>query len=308
MEQAWILRYGELGLKSKIVRRQFQRALKVNMERLAFNSGISIFKDQIKTMDVMRSDSSAEETENLLCHVLGVVAIDPAKVISDTIDPETVAKAILADDPKAGIPRTFGVRTRRVGPRGKYSSQQYSGELGGALGEIDESLSVNLTNPDMWVRVVMEPEKVWLLGDRITAPGGLPPGVQGDVLCKIDDERSLLSAFLIMRRGSRLIPVEGSDEKLLSILRDWDPRLGRHSIVHDSNGEKRWRHPWGVVGLSADEGESMVKRRESDVKTVPISTLEPLCGWTDDEIEDLSKHIRMPNKHPCMPNLEAWVS
>tara|TARA_B100001250_G_scaffold99919_1_gene84060 strand:- start:2130 stop:3056 length:927 start_codon:yes stop_codon:yes gene_type:complete len=308
MEQAWILRYGELGLKSKVVRRQFQRALKVNMERLAFNSGISIFKDRIKTMDVMRSDSSSEETENLLCHVLGVVAIDPAKVISDTIDPETVAKAILANDPKVGIPRTFGVRTRRVGPRGKYSSQQYSGELGSALGEIDESLSVNLTNPDMWIRVVMEPEKVWLLGDRITAPGGLPPGVQGDVLCKIDDERSLLSAFLIMRRGSRLIPVEGSDEKLLSILRDWDPRLGRHSIVHDSNGEKRWRHPWGVVGLSADEGESMVKRRESDVKTVPISTLEPLCGWTDGEIEDLSKHIRMPNEHPCMPNLEAWVS
>lgn len=308
MEQAWILRYGELGLKSKVVRRQFQRALKVNMERLAFNSGISIFKDRIKTMDVMRSDSSAEETENLLCHVLGVVAIDPAKVISDTIDPETVAKAILANDPKAGIPRTFGVRTRRVGPRGKYSSQQYSGELGSALGKIDESLSVNLTNPDMWIRVVMEPEKVWLLGDRITAPGGLPPGVQGDVLCKIDDELSLLSAFLIMRRGSRLIPVEGSDEKLLSILRDWDPRLGRHSIVHNSNGEKRWRHPWGVVGLSADEGESMVKRRESDVKTVPISTLEPLCGWTDGEIEDLSKHIRMPNEHPCMPNLEAWVS
>ena len=308
MEQAWILRYGELGLKSKVVRRQFQRALKVNMERLAFNSGISIFKDRIKTMDVMRSDSSAEEAENLLCHILGVVAVDPAKVISDTIDPETVAKAILATDPKDGIPRTFGVRTRRVGPRGKYSSQQYSGELGNALGKIDESLSVNLTNPDMWVRVVMEPEKVWLLGDRITAPGGLPPGVQGDVLCKIDDEPSLLSAFLIMRRGSRLIPVEGSDEKLLSILRDWDPRLGRHSIVHNSNGEKRWRHPWGVVGLSADEGESMVKRRESDVKTVPISTLEPLCGWTDDEIEDLSKHIRMPNEHPCMPNLEAWVT
>ena len=308
MEQAWILRYGELGLKSKVVRRQFQKALKVNMERLAFNSGISIFKDQIKTMDVMRSDSSAEETENLLCHILGVVAIDPAKVISDTIDPDTVAKAILANDPKAGIPRTFGVRTRRVGPRGKYNSQQYSGELGNALGKIDESLSVNLTNPDMWIRVVMELEKVWLLGDRITASGGLPPGVQGDVLCKIDDEQSLLSAFLIMRRGSRLIPVDGSDEELLSILRDWDPRLGRHSIVHDANGEKRWRHPWGVVGLSADEGESMVKRRESDIKTVPISTLEPLCGWTDDEIEDLSKHIRMPNEHPCMPNLEAWVS
>jgi len=308
MQQAWILRFGELGLKSKIVRRQFQRALRRNMERLSLNSGISMFRDQIKTMDVVSSTSSSEEAENVLCHVLGIVAIDPAKVIAETIEPEAVAKAILATDPNIGNPRSFGVRTRRLGPRGKYSSQQYSGEIGHALCTLDESLSVDLTNPDMWIRIVLEPEKVWLLGDRITAPGGLPPGVQGDVLCKVDDEISLLSAFLIMRRGSRLIPVEGCDEELLNILKKWDPYLGKHSIVHNSKGEKVWRHPWGVVGLSAEEGESMVRRRESDVKTVPISTLEPLCGWTDGEIEDLSKHIRMPNEHPCMPNLEAWVS
>ncbi len=308
MNQAWILRFGELGLKSKVVRKQFQKTLNRNMERLAFNSGVSIFKDHIRTMDVVSSTSSAEDAENVLCHVLGVVAIDPAKVISDTIDPNTVAKAILENDPNVGLARTFGVRTRRVGSRGKYSSQEYSAELGNALCTIDDSLSVNLTKPDMWIRVVMEPEKVWLLGDRITAPGGLPPGVQGDVLCKIDDENSLLSAFLIMRRGSRLIPVEGCDEELLSILKNWDPYLGRHSIVHNPDGEKRLRHPWGVVGLSAEEGELMVNRGESDVKTVPISTLEPLCGWTDGEIEDLSKHVRMPNEHPCMPNLEAWVS
>ena len=111
-----------------------------------------------------------------------------------------------------------------------------------------------------------------------------------------------------MRRGSRIIPVEGSDEELLDILRLWDPYLGKHSVVQDQDGKKKLRHPWGVIGVSVSVGESLVKKNESDVKTVPISTLEPLCGWTDQEIEHLSKHIRMPHLHQCMPNLKAWVS
>ena len=308
MQQAWILRFGELGLKSRVVRRQFQRALSNNMENLAINSKISLIQDRIKTMEVVTSNSLREEVENLLCHVLGVVAIDPAKVIADTIEPSLVAKAILESDPKKGQKRTFGVRTRRVGAKGKYRSQDYSGEIGHHMCEQDGSLSVDLTNPDIWVRLVLEPERVWLMDERIKAAGGLPPGVQGDVLCRVIDEESLLSAFLIMRRGSRLVPVDGCDEDLLGILRKWDPFLGRKSNVKDSQGNKRKRHPWGVVGLSVDEGESMIERRESDAKTVPLSTLEPLCGWTKGEIDDLSNHIRMPQQHPCMSNLEAWVS
>ena len=308
MQKAWILRYGELGLKSRVVRRQFQRALSNNMESLAVNAEISLVQDRIKSMEVVTSGGEKDAVDDLLSHVLGVVAVDPANVIAETISPGVVAKGILDADPRFGEKRTFGVRTKRVGPKGDYKSQQYSSEIGSAMCNLDGSLSVNLTKPDIWVRLVLEPERVWLLGDRIVSAGGLPPGVQGDVLCRVVDEKSMLSAFLIMRRGSRLVPVEGCDEDLLSILKKWDPFIGRRSIVKSPSGEKRWRHPWGVVGLSPEEGEKLVKRRETDVKTVPLSTLEPLCGWIDSEIEDLSKHIREPSLHPCMPNLEAWVS
>ena len=308
MQQAWILRYGELGLKSKIVRRQFQSALSNNMENLAINSQVSLIQDRIRSMEVVTSNSPSEDVENLLCHVLGVVAIDPAKVVSDVIEPADVAKAILENDQLRGQKRTFGGRTKRVGANANYSSQEYSRAIGSCLCEQDESLSVNLTKPDIWVRLILEPDKVWQLGDRIVAAGGLPPGVQGDVLCKVTDEESLLSAFLIMRRGSRIIPVEGSDDDLIQILRMWDPFIGRKSAIMDLHGKVKQRHPWGVVGITVEEGESLIQRRESDVKTVPLSTLEPLCGWTDSEIEALSKHIRMPSKNLCMPNLDAWVS
>ena len=108
MQQAWILRYGELGLKSKIVRRQFQRALSNNMENLAINSQVSLIQDRIRSMEVVTSNSPSEEVENLLCHVLGVVAIDPAMVISESIEPLDVAKAILEKDVLRGKKRTFG--------------------------------------------------------------------------------------------------------------------------------------------------------------------------------------------------------
>ncbi len=306
-QKAWILRYGELGLKSRVVRRQFLRALTKNLEQIAINSQISFVKDRIRTMEVVTSTSPVDDAEHMLCHVLGVVAIDPAEIIAETIDVNTVAAAILARDPHAGTKRTFGVRTRRLGPKGEYGSQDYSREIGSAMWEQDENLSVDLTNPDMWVRLVLEPDRVWLMSDRIEGAGGLPPGVQGDVLCRIVDEETLLSAFLIMRRGSRLIPIEGCDEELIAILKLWDPFIGIHTKEKTHNGSIRSRHPWGVVGMTVEEGEVLISRKEG-VKTTPLSTLTPLCGWTDKEKGDLMEHINNPLANSCLPDTKAWVS
>ena len=306
-QKAWILRYGELGLKSRVVRRQFLRALTKNLEQIAINSQISFVKDRIRTMEVITSTAPVEDAENMLCHALGVVAIDPAEIIADTIDVNTVAAAILARDSHTGTKRTFGVRTRRVGPKGEYGSQDYSREIGSAMSEQDQNLSVDLTNPDMWVRLVLEPDRVWLMSDRIAGAGGLPPGVQGDVLCRIDNEESLLSAFLIMRRGSRLIPIEGCDEELIAILRLWDPFIGIPTKEKTHNGSTRNRHPWGVIGISVEEGEELISRKEGE-KTTPLSTLNPLCGWTDKEKGDLLKHINEPSVNSCLPDIKAWVS
>jgi adenylyl- and sulfurtransferase ThiI len=139
------------------------------MESLAVNAEISLVQDRIKSMEVVTSDGQKDTVGDLLSHVLGVVAVDPASVIAETISPEIVAKAILDADPRFGQERTFGVRTKRVGPKGDYKSQQYSSEIGSAMCNIDGTLSVNLTKPDMWVRLVLEPERVWLLGDRIVS-------------------------------------------------------------------------------------------------------------------------------------------
>ena len=114
--------------------------------------------------------------------------------------------------------------------------------------------------------------------------------------------------MLVLLKITLTSPTKESETEFVELLKSWDPYLGRNSNVRDLNGKMRRRHPWGVVGLSVEEGESLIERNESEVKTVPLSTLEPLCAWTDLEKENLSKHIRDPINFLCMPNLDTWVS
>ena len=125
------------------------------------------YQGRIGSMEVVTSNSTANEVENLLSHVLGVVAIDPANVISEDIDPEIVAKLILEKDEMRGQKRTFGVRTKRLAPKGGFKSQEYSAQVGHHMVVNDPSLSVNLREPDVWVRLVLEANRVWLLDERI---------------------------------------------------------------------------------------------------------------------------------------------
>lgn len=307
MQNAWILRFGELGLKSKVVRRQFQRGFYNNMDKLAKANGIKLVQDRIISMEVITSSDEPEIVEQTLCRLLGSVAIDPARVVAETIDPVEVAKEILKLDKEFGKKRTFGVRTKRLGPKENFSTREYNGQIGYHMTQIDPSLSVNLTDPDIWVRLVLERNRVWLLSKRLEGPGGLPPGVQGDVLCKVTSQDEMLAAFLIMRRGSRLIPTEESKEKYLEILRKWDSSIGRNSKIKDIDGNIKTRYPWGVVGLSVEEGESLITRSKDEVKTVPLSSLDPLCAWTESEKSNLIKHITDPMNNISMPNFEAWM-
>ena len=73
---SWILRFGELGLKSKSVRRSFQRSLRNNMLEMAQQREITLFHHVSGTQDHVSSSDSIDEVEDLLSRVIGVVAID----------------------------------------------------------------------------------------------------------------------------------------------------------------------------------------------------------------------------------------
>jgi adenylyl- and sulfurtransferase ThiI len=299
MSLTWILRFGEITLKSRPVRRQFHRSLFRNLHAIASQRGVELKTQRLGALHLVISDDEPEEVEEVLSRVLGIVAIDRAEIICVNNEVDDVAKIVLAQDVKCGEARTFGVRAKRLGNNPDWNSQTFAGAVGHAMLQRDESLSVDLSNPDMWVKLILEPDKVWLLKGRIPGAGGLPSGVQGDVLCMLNEENDLLNSFLAMRRGCRLIPMKGSDKNAIEALASWDPFIG---VVSDER-----KTPTGVIGASIEKAEEIIARKENQ-KIVPVCTLDSLCAWTESEKSDLKKHIFQPISNPQIMDIEAWVS
>ena len=307
-QNSWILRFGELGLKSKSVRGSFQRLLRKNMFELAKNNGITLFHEVIRNQDHVSSPNSVEDVERILSSILGVVAIDRVEKLDCGLLPEEVANAILVNSPNFGKKRTFGVRVKRIAKTGNITSKQYEIGIGSEMLRLDSSLSVNLSNPDEWIKLVVEQNHILQIKYRIETCSGLPPGAQGDVLIQIDTERKMLEGFLIMRRGVRLIPVLDSKKEFIDLLSNFDPFIGTRTPEHEMQGHAHDRPAWGIIGLSIEDAEPFIGRREEAVKTTPISTLEPLVGWSDKEIHCLMQHFLYPSKNRIHPIISEWIT
>jgi hypothetical protein len=289
------------------VRRNFQKALRRNLEQLALNSNTPMIHELIRQQEIISSSAPIADVEDLLCHILGVVAIDRVVLLCQEVTPIAVAKAYLSRDENVGKSRTFGVRVRRVGENKEWNSQSFAGAVGAAMLGEDDSLSVNLREPDRWVKLIMESDRVSLVEERISGAGGLPAGVQGDVLVQIKDRDDMLGAFLIMRRGTRLIPVLDCDEKYIAMLSKFDPFIGSRSHAKDEVGKRIQRPAWGALGLTKEQAAPFVQKRIDSVKTTPLSTLEPLCGWTEEEKIALLNHMEKPSINLSHPDLTSWI-
>jgi len=305
-QQSWILRFGELGLKSKVVRRSFQRALRKNLVQLAENSSVPLIRDRLREFDVIYSSAPTEMVEDLVCHGLGIVAIERIVQLSTNLDPGHISALLLDRHERVGEKRTFGVRIKRLGKKGDWDSQSYARALGASLIEGDPSLSVDLSHPEWWVKIILEPASVSSIEKRVQGPGGLPTGVQGDVLVQLKTEDDAMSSFLIMRRGSRIIPILDSQPEYVKLLSKWDPFIGIRSRTKDETGQMFQRPAWGVVGLTLEQAKPHIQRRETAIKTTPLSTLEPLCGWSEGEKQSLWEHINAPSQFSPHPDTTSW--
>jgi len=303
----WILRLGEMTLKSRPVRRHFQRCLEQCLLDLALTADIDLHIEHSGSLIIVSSHSEISEVENVLSHCFGLQSVE--RTIPCPADPESVASIALKIDEKFGTERTFGVQTKRSGNKGEWGSQDFSGNVGHHMLEKDSALSVNLSNPDYPVRIILTRENAWLLSKKIICPGGLPVGVQGLVMAKISNEIDMMGSWQMMRRGCRIVAHESSDNNLIQILSKWDstildPEKSRKSRSGPGRGHSRI---WGIIG-DVRANELSV---EEESKT-PISILEPMCGWTSTELSALGKHIRDPIKsmRPGYDNeiLTAWIA
>jgi hypothetical protein len=59
--------------------------------------------------------------------------------------------------------------------------------------------------------------------------------------------------------------------------------------------------------FTLEQAKPHIQRRETAIKTTPLSTLEPLCGWTVAEKASLWQHINAPSKFRPHPDTTSWI-
>lgn len=235
----------------------------------------------------------------------GVVSASPCKLITADMDEMCVAaaKEALAHDWDS-----FAIQARREGTH-EYSSKDVGMTVGSAVfnaaKEAGRTPKVDLSNPDFAVSLDIRDNRCYMHTQSFDGPGGLPLGSQGRVICLVSDTKSFVAAWLMMRRGCKVILAHA----------------GNTGSIPDMDAIQAWGAPVDVDLLPICQGfvEKPVllqaawelgKRLradalvlgddlESDLVVLPgVPILRPTCGLAEAEVLKLMARIGLEEEDP----------
>ena len=103
--------------------------------------------------------------------------------------------------PPEGAARTFGVRAKRADKNYPKRSAEIEREMGGHV-LAQRAWTVDLGDPDVWIRIELVNGRGLVCTHRHEGPGGLPTGVSGRGLALLSGGiDSPVAAFMMMTRG-----------------------------------------------------------------------------------------------------------
>jgi len=200
----FIVRYGELGLKSGPVKRRFLNKLRSNVEKMFLDAQIDCYLNFTRGR-LYAYPGDLVKGADILSKTFGVVSISPGISLETSELDEIAAKAVEFSHWLLEKGDSFAVRTRRVGNH-TYTSQDVNVRVGADImkDNTEKELSVKLRSPDKTLHIEIRDNTAFFYQQSIPGPGGLPLGVSGSSVCAVGNEASLLSAYLMMKRGNRL--------------------------------------------------------------------------------------------------------
>ena len=254
MNNVYMIRYGEIGLKGKN-RPVFERRLADNIFRAL--KGLSGSKVQrVYGRILVESAAEPEYVMDKLSKVFGIVGV--CQVQKLPLDEEAIsAGALWAVREAASRIRlsaeeklTFKVETRRANKQYPRTSPELNGLLGGYLLDNFPELQVDVHNPMIKVWVEIREKYAYVYSADLPGPGGLPVGVSGKALLLLSGGiDSPVAGWMALKRGIEIeaahfysFPFTGekSLEKvrdLCHILTGYTARIKLH-IIHFTDIQK----------------------------------------------------------------------
>ncbi len=270
-----LVRYSEIGLKSAPVRRRFENQLKDNILTMLMEDGVEALVSKNGARFYIEA-SDEERAVSSVRRVFGIASVSVAEECASSRMEDICAKAAEYSLPRLTDGQSFAVKARREGSHG-YTSMDVGREAGSAifLANEQKGVRVDLTDPDVVFYVEVRENRAFVFGDYVRCHAGLPVGSQGKVIARVDDDRGLVSAWLMMKRGCRLTVCGSGD---LDLLRRYDPLI--------KMGESNPNALGYVLGTSLDELGSV------DVTRYNVPVFFPTMGMTDEEVSDIAGTIR----------------
>ncbi len=282
----FLVRYGELGLKSPKVKKRFQKILKKNIEDAFLKEDTQCITSMDWGRIYVHTDND-NMAERILEKIFGVTSF--SKVIETSSDMEDICRTS-ADYSKDIITKnsTFAVRTKRTGKH-EYTSQDVAKETGSAILSANKRkrLKVNLENPDYKIYIEVRHNRAFIFSKKIPGPGGFPVGSQGKVLTLISDKKSVYAAWLMMKRGctTKLLCLDDDALKFAKWLEPWYP-ISKPTTFEEENYNfasvlgiaKKFQAEALVLGYTFEEFE----KKGKIMADIPI--FYPLIGMSKKEL------------------------
>ena len=271
-----LARYSEIGLKSRPVRKRFEMQLRDNMVNMLIRDRV----EALVTADGSRfyiTADNADDAARSLRKVFGISSLSVAETCTSDMN-DICATAAKYSKPRIKKGQSFAVRARREGEH-PYTSMELGKEAGSAIYLANDGLKVDLTDPDVIFYIEVRNNKAYVFDSYIRSHAGLPLGSQGKVIAEVNDGRGLLSAWLMMKRGCRVI-VRGNYE--INLLEAFDP-----SLKAAGDGDRDPRDILGMVLGTSTEGLNDV-----DVSKYDVPVYFPTIGMSDTEVSEMLDAIR----------------
>ncbi|MDD1751423.1 MAG: THUMP domain-containing protein, partial [Methanothrix sp.] len=189
-----LVRYGEITLKDRWTRNNWERILAGNISFDLRGAGLDygIRRDEGRIF-VQTADPRASE---IISRVFGVVSCSPARTVRPDLNEIALAAVQVA---QRALPSSFAIRPRRSGV--SFSSEEIGRVVGEAVRQ-STGAAVNLSHPELEIFVEARKDAAYIFTQVVKGPGGLPLGTQGKMVALISGGiDSPVAAWMMMKRG-----------------------------------------------------------------------------------------------------------
>lgn len=208
MYQAFLIKYGEIGVKGKN-RHIFEDTLvsQVSNALRPVDGTFTVRKENGRIYAEAQGEFDYDETVEALAHVFGIVGICPVVLAQDEgFDAlaDLVISYVGRAFPEQERSFTFKVVTRRARKNYPMESMEVSAALGERLLDAYPQLKVDVHRPQVTVTVEIR-NQINIYSKVIPGPGGMPVGTAGRAMLLLSGGiDSPVAGYMVAKRGVRI--------------------------------------------------------------------------------------------------------